>query len=105
MRIHVRISHIKGKGNLLTYQAIRGESEYIMKTFYSNYAHAMVAKKYGTIHDTLKSANAEKRELNKNNIGVPHITARFVAPNVYGEDTFYGYYVCPECDEHLITNK
>ena len=76
-----------------------------MKTFYSNRIHAMVAKKFGTLHSTLKSANAEKRELNKNNIGIPHITARFVAPNVYGEDTFYGYYVCPECDEHLITNK
>lgn len=78
---------------------------FIMKTFYSNYTHAMVAKKAGTLHDKLKSANAEKRELDKNNIGIPHITARFVAPNVYGENTFYGYYVCLECDEHLITNK
>ena len=72
-----------------------------MKTFYSNYTYAMQV----TLHDTLKSANAEMRELNANNSGVPYITVRFVAPNVYGEDTFYGYYVCPECDEHLITNK
>lgn len=76
-----------------------------MKTYYSNYTHAMVAKKVGTLHDTLKSANAEKRELNANNIGVPHITARFVAPNVCGEDTFYGYYVCLDGDCHLIANK
>ena len=73
-----------------------------MKTFYSNYAHAMVVKKAGALHDTLKSANAEKRELNKNNIGSPYITARFVAPNVYGDDKFYGYYVCRDGDCHLI---
>lgn len=73
-----------------------------MKTYYSNYTHAMQAKKAGTLHDTLKSANAEKKALNANNSDVPHITARFVAPNVYGDDTFYGYYVCLDGDFHLI---
>lgn len=75
-----------------------------MKTYYSNYTHAMQAKAAGTLHDTLKSANAEKRCLNWNvcNDGTPYITARFVAPNVYGDDTFYGYYVCLDGDFHLI---
>lgn len=73
-----------------------------MKTFYSNYTHAMQAKEAGTLHDSIKSANAEKRMLNANNEGTPHITARFVASNVYGVDTFYGYYVCLDGDFHLI---
>ena len=72
-----------------------------MKTFYSNYTHAMQV----TLHDTLKSANSEKRELNANNDGVPYITVRFIAPNVFGDDKFYGYYVCRDDDCHLIANK
>ena len=72
-----------------------------MKTYYSNYTYAMQV----TLHDTLKSANTEKRELNANNSGVPYITVRFVAPNVYGDDKFYGYYVCRDGDCHLIANK
>ena len=63
----------------------------------------MQAKKAGTLHDSIKSANAEKRSLNANNDGVPYITTRFVAPNVYGDDTFYGYYVCLDGDFHLTT--
>ena len=75
-----------------------------MKTYYSNHTHAMQAKKAGTLHRTLKEANAEKRELNKNNNYEPYVTTRFIAPNVYGDDTFYGYYVCLESDFH-ITKK
>lgn len=44
-----------------------------MKTYYSNYTHAMQAKKAGTLHDTLKVANAEKRTLNANNDGDFHL--------------------------------
>lgn len=73
-----------------------------MKTYYSNHTHAMQAKAAGTLHETLKAANAEKRVLNTNNDYIPYITARFVAPNVYGDDTFYGYYVCLDGDFHLI---
>lgn len=72
-----------------------------MKTFYTNYTHAMQARKAGTLHGTLKEANEEKRYLNKKNDYEPYITTRFIAPNVYGEDTFYGYYVCLESDFHI----
>ena len=74
-----------------------------MRTYYTNYTHAKQIKDANGAHETLKSANAEKREFNKiYGDTVPQIVARLVAPNQYGEDTFIGYYVCNGDDMHLV---
>lgn len=66
-----------------------------MRKYYTNYTDAYNKKKAGCLHDTLKAANAEKRELNAKYTDIPpHVVARLIAPDQYGTYRFYGYYVC-----------
>lgn len=66
-----------------------------MRTYHTNYTYAYNLKKAGCLHDTLKAANAEKRELNAKYTDIPlYVVARLIAPDQYGTEKFYGYYVC-----------
>lgn len=73
-----------------------------MKKYYTNYADANSKKSAGFLHDTLKDARVEMRNLNKDHTDVPmHIVTRMIAPGAYGDEKFFGYYVCIENDSHI----